>query len=107
MALTNDELKELRAKGYYPFVAIFKWTHQEDGEMRDRLGKGMNHYYGEGINKKCTFNYYCTGARTLVVIGHTNSNMDLQRFSSRFIFGTAIEAEIHHAVDIKELPDCF
>ena len=106
MALTLDELKKLREKGYYPFVAIFKWTYQEDQEMKDRLGKGMDYYYGGGIHRDYTFNYYCTGARTLVIIGHTNSNKDLQRFSSRFILDTPIQAEIYHAVDVKELPHC-
>jgi hypothetical protein len=106
MALPVDDLIKLREEGYYPFVAIFTWTYQEDKEMMKRLGKGMDYYYGRGIHRDYTFNYYCTGARKLVVIGHTNSNKDLQRFSSRFILGTPIQAEIYHAVDVKELPDC-
>jgi hypothetical protein len=107
MALTLEVLKKLREQGYYPFIAIFKWTYEQDLDMKNRLGKGMDYYYGKGIHRDYTFNYYCTGARKLVVIGHTNSNKDLQSFSSKFILETPIQAEIYHAVDIKELPDCI
>ncbi|MEW6112077.1 MAG: hypothetical protein AB1664_08095 [Thermodesulfobacteriota bacterium] len=107
MAFALQALESLREEGYYPFVAIFRWTYHEDQMMKEKLGLGMDYYFGEEIHRDYTTSYYCTGARTIVVTGFTKSNLALQRYSAAFILDTPIEANFYHAVDVKELLQCL
>ena len=108
----REKLEQLREKGYYPFVAIFTWTHQEDLVALDRFQNALRWFEKyqakeklPGIDPQTAQTYYLTGARTFVIIGYTNSPRELQSFCSSIIFNTAIQANFHHAVEAHELEE--
>ena len=94
----------LRDKGYYPFVAMFSWSYQDDLIAVDRLKQYLGTSYPDtGIDSETAQAYYLTGARTYLLIGYTNSPIGLQRLCSSVIFNTPIQANIYHAVEAHQL----
>jgi hypothetical protein len=96
-------------KGHSRFLAVFTWTHQEDEVAKKKFQKGAALYNGTGIDEKTAQAYYCTGARTMVVIGYVDDSLGygIEKFCSKVIFGTAIQVNVYYAVESHELEKVF
>lgn len=105
--MMRSAVEKLKEKGYYRFVAMFTWAGQDDTVALQRLSPYIGHKFPPqmGIDPETAQFYYFTGARTVLVIGYTNSGAGLQRFSSSVTFGTDIKANIYHAVEGWEVAE--
>ena len=105
------KLEQLRADGYYPFVVIFTWDPKDDavalGRFRNALQffKRFQGVEKPGIDPQTAQTYNLTGARSFIVLGHTNSPKELQTFVSSIVFNTGILAHLHHVVEAHEFED--
>ncbi len=100
--------------GYFRFVAMFTWPPQEDKVARERFRQLLDRVdqldellAGTGILPGQSQAYILTGARTVLIIGYTNSGPGLYSFCSSIMFNTAIQANIYHAVEANELKKVF
>jgi|WetSurMetagenome_2_1015567.scaffolds.fasta_scaffold399329_1 hypothetical protein len=97
-------------EGCSRFLAVFTWTHQEDQTAKKKFELGTTALFkGTDIDASTAQAYYCTGARTMVVIGYVKAcnHCGIEKFCSRVIFGTPIQANVYYAVESNELGNVF
>jgi len=88
-------------QGYQPFVIHFSWDYTQDQaaaksmfDLHDRLeSRGIRGGHG----------WYLPGQRIMIVIGWADTTLKIQQLCQAVTFGTAISAEVSHAVDIHRL----
>ncbi|MEJ2285004.1 MAG: hypothetical protein P8X85_15580 [Desulfobacterales bacterium] len=93
-------------KGYFRFVAKFKWEMGADDIARKRLMPLFDNL-PRGIHRKTIQGFYLTGEREIIFIGQANSPIDLQKFCTSVIYDAPIEARISHGVEIHELKSFY
>jgi hypothetical protein len=91
---------------YQNFVAIFTWPPEDDQKARERFKKILPLYPApQNAPVVPGAAYSLTGARTVLVIGRSNSESELYAFCSSIIFDSGIEANFYHCVNFGEARD--
>ena len=107
----KDKVEELRKEGYFPFVALFKWTPEQNDDAHQRFDRFDNTPSGllwhTGINDATVQGYYLKSKDILelgfVVIGQVKTEEGLEDFCSNVIYNNSIEATFYHRVEALNL----
>jgi hypothetical protein len=96
-----DAIKKFEEMGFNPFAILFSWGHAEDALAAQRMFNLHEKLESKGI--QCGHGWYLTGKRTMMVIGWTDSNLKIQDLCLSVTYGSAIDAEVCHIIDIHNL----
>ncbi len=90
-----------KVSGWLPFVAIVKWPPEQKAAAIAKFYQAFPSADSEGLRGTHAWNLI--GRNTMIVIGWTNSEAALEKFSVFFTLGTGLTMEVCPAIDHETL----